>query len=143
MASNLTPKQERFCTSYWELGNATNAYKLVYNTQSMNPETINREAKRLLDNPKIATRLDEIRILHTESHKVTVESITTELEFNRELALHLEQPSAANQATMGKAKIHGLIQDKSHVELVDERDNTTALDAVHALLNQDKTETKH
>jgi hypothetical protein len=44
-----------------------------------------------------------------------VDSLTKELEEARQLALHTTvlQPSAAVAATMGKAKIHGMLIDKS------------------------------
>lgn len=48
-----------------------------------------------------------------EQHLVTVQSLTGELEEARELAMKIEQPAPAISATMGKAKIHGLITDKA------------------------------
>ena len=56
----LTPKQERFCLEYLKCGNASEAYRLSYNAENMKPETVNRTAKELLDNPKIAARLAEL-----------------------------------------------------------------------------------
>jgi phage terminase small subunit len=57
----LTPKQESFCLVCLESGNASEAYRWVYRADRMKSETVNREAKALLDNPKIATRLAELR----------------------------------------------------------------------------------
>lgn len=56
----LTPKQESFCLAYLETGNASEAYRRVYATGKIKPETINRSAKELIDNPKIAARLAEL-----------------------------------------------------------------------------------
>lgn len=56
----LTPKQESFCLAYLETGNASEAYRRVYATTRVKPETINRSAKELIDNPKIAARLAEL-----------------------------------------------------------------------------------
>ena len=51
--AKLTPKQESFCLSYIETGNASEAYRLNYDTENMKPATVNRNAKALLDNNKI------------------------------------------------------------------------------------------
>lgn len=59
-AVRLTAKQEAFCLAYLETGNATEAYRRVYRCDSMKPETVNRNAKSLLDHNKIATRLQEL-----------------------------------------------------------------------------------
>lgn len=116
----LTPKQERFCQLYIELGNASEAYRQSYDADSMNENTVNRKAKELLDNGKITARLDQIRKGHQTRHNLTVDDLLAELEDARKLALDIKiqekpQVSAAVAATMGKAKLLGL--DKHIVEL--------------------------
>ena len=115
MSGKLTPKQEKFCQLYVETGNASEAYRQAYNSKGK-METVNRTAKDLLDNPKIAARLNQIRERHVKRHEVTVDSLIGELEEARLLALELAQPSAAVSASMGKAKIYGL--DKQVIEQV-------------------------
>jgi phage terminase small subunit len=61
MSDNLTPKQDSFISVYLETGNATEAYRRSYDTTKMKDPTINRAAKELLDNPKIATRLQVLK----------------------------------------------------------------------------------
>ena len=114
---NLTPKQESFCQLYIELGNASEAYRQSYDADSMNENTVHRNASALLDNNKIATRLDRIRKEHSRRHNITVDSLLLELEEARQAAFEGERPqvSAAVSATMGKAKILGF--DKQVVEL--------------------------
>ena len=56
----LTPKQEAFCLAYLKTGNASEAYRLSYDAKKMKPETVNRTAKELIDNPKIAARMAEL-----------------------------------------------------------------------------------
>ena len=117
MASlNLTPKQKSFCQLYIELGNASEAYRQSYDADSMNENTVNREANKLLDNPKITTRLELIRKEHSKRHNITVDSLLLELEEARQAAFEGERPqvSAAVSATMGKAKLLGL--DKQVIE---------------------------
>lgn len=113
MADKLTPKQERFCQKYIELGNATEAYYAAYDAQGSKPITANRRAKELLDNSKIAARVRELQKMHLQRHIVSVDSITQELEEARKSALSERQPSAAVQASMGKAKLHGLILERA------------------------------
>ena len=110
---DLTPRQESFCQLYIELGNASEAYRQSYDADSMNENTVNREASRLLDNHKVATRLDIIRKEHAMRHNITVNSLLLELEEARKTALDsmkLEklQVAAAVAATMGKAKLLGM-----------------------------------
>lgn len=113
MSNELTPKQENFCLKYIELGDATKAYYAAYDAKGSKPITANRAAKELLDNPKIAARVREIQAIHLNRHEVTVDSITAELDESRKLATADRQHSAAISATLGKAKIHGLITDKN------------------------------
>ncbi|WP_020471482.1 terminase small subunit [Zavarzinella formosa] len=112
---SLTPKQETFAQKYIELGNATEAYYAAYDAAGSKPITANRAAKTLLDNPKIAARLRALREIHQKRHEVTVDTITQELEEARMLAQRTKQPSAAVSASLGKAKLHGLITDKSEL----------------------------
>jgi phage terminase small subunit len=109
---SLTPKQEAFCLIYIESGNASEAYRQAYSCKKMKPETINRNAKSMLDDNKIATRLAELQKFHQERHNVTVDNLTVELDEIRTLAMEKEQVNAAVNATMGKAKLHGLLTDR-------------------------------
>ncbi|WP_102789498.1 terminase small subunit [Stenotrophomonas bentonitica] len=104
----LTPKQESFCQRYLETGNASEAYRLCYSTTAAKPETVNRSAKELLDNPKIAARLSELRAEALVGHSVTIATLLKELEEARQVAKRKKQGTAMVQATMGKAKLAGL-----------------------------------
>ncbi len=112
----LTPKQEAFALAYVETGNASEAYRRAYNAEKMTAVSVNRKAKELLDNGKIAARVAELQAAHVERHKLTVDDLLAELEEARQAALAAEtaQSSAAVAATMGKAKLLGL--DKQVIE---------------------------
>ena len=69
----LTPKQEAFCFGYLETGNASEAYRRAYDAAGMKAPTINRKAKELLDNGKIAARLAELRKPAADAAQVTLE----------------------------------------------------------------------
>jgi phage terminase small subunit len=129
---NLTPKQDNFCRLYIELGNASEAYRQAYDAEDMNQNTVNKNASVLLENPKIATRLEQIRSEHMKRHNLTVGDLLEELEEARQAALGADNPqsSAAVAATMGKAKILGL--DK---QVIDHQSSDGTM-SVGALLQQ-------
>lgn len=115
--AGLTPKQEKFCQLYIELGNASEAYRQAYGASKMKPETINTKAKELLKNGPITVRIKELKAEHKERHNITVDDLIAELEEARQIAKDpvKPQPAAMVSATMGKAKILGF--DKQVVEL--------------------------
>lgn len=81
----------------------------------MKPTTVNRKAKELLDNGKIAARIKVLQQRQVKRHDVTMDSITEELEEARGIAKITLQPSAMVSASLGKAKLHGLLVDKNEV----------------------------
>ena len=111
--TGLTPKQEAFCRAYIETGNASEAYRRAYDAANMKPATVNRKAVELLENGKVTARLTEYRLAAQERHEVTLDSLVQELEQARVLAMAKEAPSAAIAASMGKAKLLGLILDRA------------------------------
>ncbi len=60
-AEDLTDLQEMFCRVAVTERNKSDAYRIVYNAKNMNPSSINREASRLMHNPKITTRIRELQ----------------------------------------------------------------------------------
>lgn len=108
----LTPKQEGFCLSYIETGNASEAYRRNYNAENMKPETINRKAKVELDKGKIGARLAELQAVHSERHNITVDSITDMYRSAINKAYEHDQISTVVTAIGGLAKLHGLLVDR-------------------------------
>ena len=100
---------------YVELGNASEAYRQVYNTENMKPESVNRKAKELMDNGKITARIETLQAEHAKRNAITVDSLINELEEARTVAKEKENPNAMVTATMGKAKLLGL--DKQLIEM--------------------------
>ena len=113
----LTIKQEKFAQLVVELGDNSKAYRGAYDASRMKPESVHRKARELIENVKVAARIDELRAEAAKAHRCTVDSLLRELEEARTVALSCETPqsSAAVAATMGKAKLCGL--DKQLVEL--------------------------
>lgn len=113
-AGELTQKQEGFIRSFIETGNASEAYRQNYNCGKMKAETIHVKASELLSNGKVAVRVEELKADHADRHEIKVDDLIAELDEARRHALNSAAgASAAVAATMGKAKILGLITDKN------------------------------
>lgn len=62
MSGTLTAKQLAFCLAYTETENASEAYRRAYNVKAGTAaNTVYVEASKLLKNPKIAQRLQELQ----------------------------------------------------------------------------------
>ena len=114
----LTPKQEKFCYGYIETGNASGAYRAAYNAEKMKPESVAVQAAKMLASPKIALKIDALRAELRQRHEITVDDLVAELEEARKLAFETEKAAAAVQATMGKAKLLGLVVEKQETNIV-------------------------
>lgn len=59
----LTPKEEQFCQliASGSAASNTDAYRSAYQPKTQNKATVNRSAKTLVDKPKIAARIEELR----------------------------------------------------------------------------------
>ncbi len=115
--NKLTPKQTAFAQKYIELGNASEAYRQVYQCERMKTETVHNLASRLLNHPAVNEHIHLLKAEHKARHMITVDDLLTELEQARVAALKASTPqsSAAVSATMAKAKLLGL--DKQLVEI--------------------------
>ena len=109
----LNPKQEKFCQLYVELGNGAEAYRRAYNSKGK-PQSVAVEASKLLSEPNISLRVEEVREALKANHGITLKNILEELEEARAVALSAATPqtSAAVAATMGKAKLLGFDREK-------------------------------
>ena len=114
----LTPKQEAFCYGYIETGNASGAYRAAYNAEKMKPESVAVQAAKMLVSPKIALKIDALRAELRQRHEITVDDLVAELEEARKLAFETDKAAAAVQATMGKAKLLGLVVEKQETNIV-------------------------
>lgn len=67
-----------------------------------------QNAARMMTNDDIVKRVDELQAKTVKKVEITVDSLASELEEARAMALKEKQTSAAVSATMGKAKLFGL-----------------------------------
>jgi phage terminase small subunit len=114
--TKLTPKQEAFAQAYVETGNASEAYRRAYDAEGMKPDVISVKASELLRNGKVAVRVEALQAKHAKRHDITIDALTEQLLEDRRLAYRVEQPGAAVSATMGLAKLHGLVVDRAKVD---------------------------
>lgn len=114
MADQLTQKQEMFCLAYIETGNATEAYRAAGYSTNATSKTINEAASRLLADSKVSARVAELRNMQVQRLAITVDDLVAELDEARTIALTAAKPqsAAAVSATLGKAKLLGLVTDK-------------------------------
>lgn len=75
----LSVKQEKFCNSYLEFGNASDAYRNSYNCLNMKPEAINVKASQLLKKDKIRIRVEELQLELKKKTAITKERVLEEL----------------------------------------------------------------
>jgi predicted SPOUT superfamily RNA methylase MTH1 len=108
----MTPKQAAFVREYLIDRNATQAaIRAGYSA-----ETAKQQGSRLLTNVDVqqAVAAKEERL--QKKADVTIETIAQELEDARKKAADLGQPAAMVSASMGKAKLYGLLVDKVESE---------------------------
>ena len=109
MADELTQKQEAFALAYVETGNAAEAYRRAYDVKAATlHSTIYSAASRLLADPKISARVNQLQEQAAELTLYTVKQAFEEYETARQLALQEANPSAAVSAINGKVKLFGL-----------------------------------
>lgn len=113
----LTPKQEAFALAYVETGNASEAYRRAYSAEKMKPASVAVNASKLLADAKVALRVQGLQAKAVERHEITVDDLIRELEEARTAASNQEKPQAAAMvaATLGKAKLLGLLTDKTEL----------------------------
>jgi len=108
----MTPKQEKFCQLYVELGNASEAYRQSYDASRMKDASVSVQAAKMLADPRIALMVDELKAAHAERHEITVDCLRDMLLEDREFARSCGTAAAAVSATMGLAKLYGKLSDK-------------------------------
>ena len=114
----MTPKQERFAQEYAlgeHYGHGTKCYRAAYNAENMSDIACAVEAHKLLANPKVSLKIDELMAERKDAMMdatgITLERQTRELAINGTLARESGQYGAAIQAEMGIAKLHGLLTE--------------------------------
>ena len=111
----MTPKQADFIALYLETQNASEAYKRAYNSTGK-PNTIHRKASELLKHPVIKAEVQTMQAQARERNQVTIDNVVDELEEARQIAKQSGNAAAMVSATLGKAKVLGLVVDKQETK---------------------------
>ena len=96
-------------------------------------------ASRLAKNVKVKARIQEIAAMAAKRHEISEDSLLEELEQARLTALENQQASAAVAATMGKAKLCGMLVERKETGKPGDFDNMS-IEELRAFLKQDKNE---
>jgi hypothetical protein len=131
----LTQKQEAFCVAYIETGNASEAYRRSYDAGQMLPATVNRKAKELMDDAKIAARLRELREPVVENAQFTFESHLEKLAELRDAARAGRDFGAAIRAEIARGKAAGF-----YIERVEIEQKMTLADLIAAAAAQERAD---
>ena len=75
----LTDKQESYCQNYIICANQSTAYRLAYDADAMNSNSVAREACLLHANPNITQRIKELQAEHYERNKATIDELVNVL----------------------------------------------------------------
>ena len=110
----LTPKQDAFACAYVETGNASEAYRRAYDVApDCKPNTVEKRACELLMNGKVTGRVEQLQAAHAERHNITIDlAYRSSSRPARQGAIAAKQFAPAVAATMAKAKLHGLLNDR-------------------------------
>lgn len=111
----LDPVRERFVQEYVSHGNASEAFRAAKpKAKEWKPETVHKRASEMLLSGEVQGRLNEIQTKTARKHEITIDSLVLELEEARAVAItNPRSAGAAVSATMGKAKLLGLVVDKA------------------------------
>lgn len=116
LENGLTLSQERFAMAYIECGDAKEAWKATW---GRDPSP--KELKAVVGSPPLIRRVTMLynQRVAVMQHgcQVDIDLLVRELEQARQIAIAEREPSAAIAATMGKAKLHGLLIDRKEISL--------------------------
>jgi hypothetical protein len=119
MSDRLTLKQESFIAAYLANGgNASAAYRQAYDVAGMKETTVNREAKALTDNPKIATRLLSLQEQAATKAVLSRAWVLERLMRNADAAKAANDYTASNKALelLGKVDELSMFVERSNVQ---------------------------
>ena len=146
--ADANDRQKHFARVYIETQNAAEAFRQAYNDSLPSAETA-RKAKKVKESVGVQAEIRRLRAEIDRKFMVSIADLTKELDENRLLARELGKPEAMNAATMGKAKLHGLITDKRETKhgmadefieaMLGDLPDTTGLPSEHKQLPDDDT----
>jgi len=74
-ATKLTEKQERFCQAYIELDNKSRAYRVAYDADAMNENSVAVAAQEAFKNPNVSLRIEQLQKEIRERNKIKIDDV--------------------------------------------------------------------
>ena len=113
----LTIKQQNFIDRYLENGgNATEAYKHAYNSNSLSENGVTVNAHKVLYNTNVQLRLDEIKARNARKLDITLASLTAQMLEATEMAKSQGKSGEYGLNVERLAKLTGNWVDKQEVK---------------------------
>lgn len=116
VAAKLTQQQRNFCHAYLELGVAADAYQVAY-PSNRKRKSAYEAACKLLKQPQVLEYLASLQKQAADEVEENAKRAVDQLNAAYDKAMAKDQPGAAVQAVMGKAKIMGFITDKKDITI--------------------------
>ncbi len=130
LSSRLPPKQEAFAHAFIATeGNATAAYRQAYSADSMSQGTIEVEASRLANHPKVSLRIVELLEDAFAAESLTPEWVIRKLREEAQDDGPGSSHSARVRALENLAKFQGMLVDRQDVSVAHSIE-TPSLDAL-------------
>lgn len=133
----LSEMRERFAIEIVSGKNQTEAYKAVYSTANMKPETIWSNASRVANDSKVMARIEQLREPIIRAAQVSLDTHLVDLMKLRNAAAGNKQFGAAINAEMARGKVAGLYVDKVEANL----NHSNKGPVLELILERDETET--
>lgn len=126
--SSVTNREFKFGMECLKGRTNKDAYVRTYKPKTTRRNSLDCAAWKVSSRPRVKKFIETSRRILLEEAGVTVQSLTEELEEARQLARETKQANAMVTATMGKARLNGLLKDnivqvetKSLKEMLEER----------------------
>lgn len=110
----MTPKQEKFAQCVADGMTQADAYRAAYDANGMSDNAIYREASLLLNNPKIAQRLSELKAQLSAKALWTREASVRALETAMRIAEDRDNPAGLVAAVKELNLMHGFNEPIKH-----------------------------
>ena len=147
MSTLANPRHEKFARLVWAASAKDYRRALAYLAAGYRAKLdlsdpsksypADQAASRLAKNVKVKARIQEIAAMAAKRHEISEDSLLEELEQARLAALENQQASAAVAATMGKAKLCGMLVERKETGKPGDFDNMS-IEELRAFLKEDK-----
>jgi len=111
----LTDRQEQFCQQILSGKSQAEAYRIAYGAGQKASEA---NGSRLIASDRVKARIEQLRQFEAAAQRVSLPFLTAGLYRIAGKAEEAGQHSAAVQAMLGVAKLHGFLIDRTQSELI-------------------------